>query len=233
MAFPIAAAIGLGGSLIGASAAKKAAARQAEAMLKAAAMEDQRIRELTAPYLENYKWASGLTKETVGKVLMPQLGKESDILKGQQEQSLSDIAKQKRLALGKSALFWGRTGNQGKARGEELQIGQLATDATNRAKLSYGASQESYKDQTTARLMQALGGAAATGAHGLGVAAQGARDVASTTMDAARVRSQGTQDFAQGLGGLGGALVGDWLGQREQDRLAKLLGLAKTKTATN
>jgi len=228
MAFPIAAAIGLGGSLLGASAAKKAARQQAEAIRAAAQMEDTRIRELTAPYLENYKWASGQTKNAVTNLLMPQVNKESDILRGQHEQSVSDIAKQKRLALGKSSLFWGRTGNTGKARGEELQIGQMATEATNRENLGYGARQESYKDANLNRLMNVLSGASAQGASGLGYAVSGARSQTDALTNAASVESAGKQDLAMGLGSLGGALVGDYLGSLEQKRLAKLLGNQKT-----
>ena len=232
MPFPIAAAIGLGASIYGASAAKKAAARQAEAIKAAAMMEDLRIRELTAPYLEKYKWASGQQQNLASRVLMPQLGRESEILRGQHELSLSQIEKQKRLGLGKSSLFWGRTGNLGKARGEELQIGQMATEAKNRQNLAYGAEQEQYKDVNLRRLMNALGGISGQGAQGLGYGVQGARDVSAGMTKAAGVQAQGTYDFAQGLGSLGGAFVRDYLREDEQKRLARLLGNIKNKPGT-
>lgn len=222
--FPYAAAIGLAGSIFGSNQAAKAAQAQAKAIKYATKTEDKRIRELTQPYLDQAKWAMPQIQNVITNQLAPKIGKDSDTIKGSSDLSLANIERNKNKALASSGMFWNKSGNLGKARGEALQIDQMATDATNRLNLDTTVAQDNYKNNNILTFLNALNGQVSTGQNALGGAISGAGSVASGNIAAANAAAAGRISQAEDIATLGGTFVGDWLGQRENDRLAKILG---------
>ena len=228
MAFPWMAAIGLGGSIIGQNEQNQAARAYASQVRASADLERKRILDATAPWTAAGDYGlTGLTN-TISTQLAPKVGKQSDVLAGQHNISLSNIGRNERKALAESNLTWGSTGNQGKARGEALQIGDTTTQAANAENLGYGTAQENYKNTNLQNYLSALDSMASKGQSALGYNVNAIRDVGSAYDNAAQIEAGNKSDFGAGLGQAGGALFGNWLSGLDEATLQKLLGKKKS-----
>lgn len=228
---PWGAILGVGGSIFGASAAKKAAAESAAAIRYAADKEDARVRELTAPSVEAQKYALPALQKTIQTQLAPEVGTENPYLKTGHKQNLVDIERGRNQALAKSKMFWGKAGGSGQAREEALNIDIGTTEATNRENLGYGTAQQGYKDNKLMSFMSALQGLAGTGSSGVNQAVAGAGSVANAYDAAASTEAAGKTGFAQDIASLGGLGLNDWMNSREYKRLEKILGKTSAKVA--
>lgn len=220
--------LGLAGGIFGASQQQKAANAAAAAQIKAAEIEDKRIRELSAPYFDAAKYALPTMKNTVSSVLAPKVGQDSELLTAQHGLNLTGIGRSTNKALATSGMFWKNLGNTGKARGEALDIGRGATDATNQENLSYAGAQETFKNNNTMTFINALNGMVGAGQFGTQMAATGARDSASAQTSAAGIRAQGATNFWDDVGAGVGTAAGTIFGQQENEKLAKILAPAGT-----
>ena len=220
--------------LLGARSQKKAAKRQAQAIEYAARKQAQTLKEIAAPWQEaGLEGIAGL-RSAVRNLLAPDVDKEDPYLAARHAESLTEIERERERATKGAGRFWRGTGNVGKARGEELLIGQGALEAKNRENLAYGVGQQEYKTQTRSRLMSALGGLAGLGQTALSPLMGAAGVEAGGTTQAAGVRAGATSDIWSDLGALFGDIEGGIRAKSERkdwmDLLGEAYGTKKTTT---
>jgi hypothetical protein len=222
--------IAAGIGLLSANKANKAAQAQTDAMLETARMEDRRIRELTAPWLQQAKFAMPMLRQTIMSQLAPEVGRDDPFLTKERDIAMRDIGRGEQTALGQTARRWTATGNIGRGRGEQLRIGRSAEEARGEVGLQYGKAQRSYRQGASAAFINALSGLANQGTQGLGPAVTGARDLAQGTMEAARTRAEGQTGMWGDIAGIG-ASVGQYFDERKlQKQLDELLKKQKKTT---
>jgi len=215
----IGAVAGIAGALINKKAGDKAAAAYAEA----ARIEDKRLRELAAPWQRAAEYALP-AMQGVANTMAPNIGKESAIMRGQHKLNLTEIERGKKRGLASSKLFWKASGNQGKARGEALNISRMATETANRENLGYGAGQEDYKTTNRMNFLNVLKNMTGAGEYGTQVAVQGAQAAGQGATNAAQARYAGATGWAEDITTAGGGLFGTVTRQQENERLARILG---------
>jgi hypothetical protein len=204
----VGAVVGAAGSVIAGSQAQSAAKKAANAQVRAAEIEDARLRELAEPSLKAQQYALPALESAIKSQYATKLGKESPTIAAQHGINLTDINRQKSAALGTARNYWATTGNTGRGRGEELQIARTATEAANKENLSYAASQESYKNTNTSNLVNSLSNLAGLGSTGVTTAAAGAQALAQGQTTAADTTLQGNLQMANIINALGGQLYG-------------------------
>jgi hypothetical protein len=87
---------------------------------------------------------------------LPQVGKQSELLKSQHLLNLAGLGRQEARALGGSERYWGLRGNTGRGRGEQLRIRMAGQQLRNLENLGYGQSQEQYLSGKAAQALTGL-----------------------------------------------------------------------------
>ena len=224
------AALGFAGDLFGASQAKKAAAKQAEAIRLAASKRSSKLQELAKPWLEQADFAMPKMQSLIESILAPRADKESPLLAGAHTLNVGRIKEDTQGAISDTSRFWSALGNTGRARGEELRIKRAGTRALNEESLGYGEKQQAHKDAGTSRLWQALLGTAEMGARGMAPAMSAADAEYEGAVGAANIRKQGTSDFWSDLGTGIGDFQGTIQGTKDRKDWLSMLGPKSGKT---
>lgn len=216
------AGMGVAGSLFGASKAAKAARAQADAIRYAADRESETMREISAPFLNEAKFALPMLRETIMSQIAPTVGKDNPFLAGAHERNIAGIDRGAGRAKAASTLALGKTGNTGKLRGEMLTIGQSADEAKGRAELDYGVAQTGYRDSRTQMMTDNLFKLGGAGSAGIGPAMSGASATSRGAQTAAMVEGSAKQDFWGDIGELAGVGIGSYMSDLDAKRMAKL-----------
>jgi len=202
--------IGMGvGALLGvagASKSGKAAKRAASATERAAQMEDQRLRELSAPFLKQAEFALPALRSVIMQNVAKNVGTESPYIKAEHNINLGEIAKGEQAASAASSGYWNRVGDVGRGRGEQLRIAQAATETRNKENLAYGGTRESARQQALSQFVNALSGLANQGQAGMQPAMMGAQAAYQGATQAAQLRQGGADQMAAMFGNIGGQM---------------------------
>lgn len=223
MASQLLAGLGLAGSLYGGFQQQKAAKATAAAIQYAADKQSSTMKEIARPWTEAAGFALPSLKDTIINSLMPQVGQEDPTLKGEHEVNLANIKRNTTRANADVDMFYGSTGNQGKARGEKLAISHNATDLTNNENLQYGKADRSYKDSRLSMLMDSLSGMANLGSNSISPLITGANSSYEGAVNSASVLGAAKQDFFGDMGTVFGMPIRDYLDERKMRRAAKLV----------
>ena len=204
--------IGMGvGALLGAAGASKsgkAAKKAASATERAAQIEDQRLRDLSVPFLEQAKFALPALRSTIMQNVAKNVGTESPYIKAEHNINLGEIAKGEQAASQASSGYWNRVGDVGRGRGEQLRIAQAATETRNKENLTYGGTRETARQTALSQFVNALSGLASQGQAGMQPAMMGAQAAYQGATQAALLRQQGSNEMANLFSGTGGQLFG-------------------------
>jgi hypothetical protein len=146
-------------ALVGVYSAYKSSKAQSDAASEAS--------KLSKPMLKAQQFALPTLRDLILKNLLPQVGQESPLLRGEHAENVQGITRTGLGALAGSRRYWGAAGNVGRSRGEQFRIGQATTEATNRENLAYGGAQEGYKRQSLADALSATSNLAGLGGQGI------------------------------------------------------------------
>jgi hypothetical protein len=227
MSFPWGAAMGAVGSFFSGRQQKKAADRYANSIISAAEKNAAAVEGLAEDYQGLNEFAFPQLKNVIQNEYAPMVGKDDPYLEAAHGENIRDIGREKEKATAESDFYWGATGNKGRGRGERLRIARNATEATNEENIGYGERQREQRIGSAGRFTNALSMLADIGRTGTSLAADAAGIRSQGATAAAGVKNQGSQDFYGDLGELGGTLVGDWLGGRDQKRMFDMIGTSK------
>lgn len=224
--------VGAGAGLAGASKASSAAKQASNATLRAAQIEDQRLRELSAPFLKQAEFALPALRSVIMQNVAKNVGTESPYIKAEHNVNLGEIAKGEQAASAASSGYWNRVGDVGRGRGEQLRIAQAATETRNKENLAYGGTRESARQQALSQFVNALSGLASQGQAGMQPAMMGAQAAYRGATDAASLRQQGSEQMANMFGSMGGQMFGtgmDWLAmERYKKKFPEAKGMPNT-----
>jgi hypothetical protein len=210
----------LGGvlSLFGAGQQKKAMQAQANAIRDAARIQAESTERLAAPFTDAANWSMPLLKGATIDLFGSKVGKKNPFLEAMHGENLEEIDKEKSKATASSDFFWKGSGNLGRGRGEQLRIGQSATDAKNRENLSYGMAETADQDKRIADYFNALGSMASYGQAGLAPMLTGIQNRYQGDVEAAGVKAGATT----GMWGDFGLLLGDYVGRQNANEQSQL-----------
>jgi len=120
-------------------------------------------------------------------------------------------------------MYFGKQGNVGRSRGEQLRIGSAATTAANQENLGYGTAQQSYRNSTVDRYMSALNNLGQYGQFGVNTASQGIDTTLQGTEMAAGITNQANQEVPNFLTGIAGSTYGQALSDADWKKYSKVL----------
>jgi hypothetical protein len=136
------------------------------------------LKKLYGPDLAAKKAALPALQNLVLGYYLPQVGKQSELLKSQHLLNLAGLGRQEAGALQASERYWGLRGNTGRGRGEQLRIRMAGQQLRNLESLGYGQSQEQYLSGKAAQALSGLQALATLGQAG----SAGAMDWAQSGM---------------------------------------------------
>jgi hypothetical protein len=113
------------------------------------------LKKFYGPDLAAKKAALPALQNLVLGYYLPQVGKQSELLKSQHLLNLAGLGRQQVRALRGSDRYWGLRGNTGRGRGEQLRIRMAAQQLRNLENVGYGQSQEQC---LSGKAAEALGG---------------------------------------------------------------------------
>ena len=149
-------AMGVMGSLFGASQA-------ADAQKEAA---DEQM-QMAAPYLQEAKLALPQLRALAQGYYAPRVGKDNPLIAAQHQLSLGNIARAKRVGMANITHQFATTGNVGRSRGEQLRLANQLLQSQNQENLGYGQAQQAYRDSTAAQYENILNALIGVGNQGL------------------------------------------------------------------
>lgn len=219
------AAIGLGSAYLG----KRASDRQASAISDASQQAYEAQMAMAKPFTEMATYALPRLKSAIDTYIAPNAGKESQTLKSAHKLNVGDINKSTSRSLESAKRYWTATGNTGRARGEILRAEASGTEAMNKENLNYATSQDEYKTNSENRLINSLSSLAGIGSTGLSTSTNAISTLNSGRINAALTKASGTTGMAEDIGSIGGAILGDYLGTRQFNKLMKLVSAGAAK----
>lgn len=176
-------------SLLGSITGADAAGRAASQTLAASKSAYKKQMKLAQPGINAYN--SGLVSMTnlVNKY-RNDLGKDSSILKAQNEMGQKDIIQRRNASLAGSRRFFSATGNSAMGRGEAFRINNAADEQTSALNLNTAIGQEAYRTDAQNRYFTGVQSMLGAGESGVNLAAGAANNLANGQAQAAQMTAQ-------------------------------------------